>query len=64
MKDIMNDLEILKSKMERGNIERGLVLYNEKASKVGQFNWNVPCVKIWVNLNRLQIKYWIKDWRN
>ncbi len=61
MKDIMNDLEILKSKMERGNIERGLVLYNEKASKVGQLNWNVPWVKIWVNLNRLQIKYWIEE---
>jgi len=30
----MNDLEILKSKMERGNIERGLILNNEKASKV------------------------------
>jgi hypothetical protein len=56
MKDIMNDLEILKSKMERGNIERGLVLYNEKASKVRQFNRNVPWVKIWVNLKRLQIK--------
>ena len=34
MKDIMNDLEILKSKMEIGNIERGLILNNEKASKV------------------------------
>jgi hypothetical protein len=34
VKDIMNDLEILKSKMERGNIERGLILNNEKANKV------------------------------
>jgi hypothetical protein len=34
VKDIMNDLEILKSKMEIGNIERGLILNNEKANKV------------------------------
>ena len=39
VKDIMNDLEILKSKMERGNIERGLILNNEKASKVSR-SWS------------------------
>jgi hypothetical protein len=34
VKDILNDLEMLKNKMEIGNIERGLILNNEKASKV------------------------------
>ena len=28
----MHDLEVLKSKMERGKIQRGLILNNEKAN--------------------------------
>lgn len=32
VKDIMHDLEILKSKIERGKIQRGLILNNEKAN--------------------------------
>ena len=37
----MNDLEILKSKMEIGNIERGLILNNEKASKVNLIEFSL-----------------------
>jgi len=32
VKDIMHDLEVLKSKIDLGKIERGLILRNEKAN--------------------------------
>ena len=33
IKDLMKDLEIMKSKMEKGRIERGLIMRNEKANE-------------------------------